>query len=162
MATGTAPALSQNHAVLGPASTQGGFQFWYLACFPDRIIAVRQGVGAFFLLSFAYGGLKAHFGLLGILVSWLVKGPVKNYRVKTEAQLGKLQPMQLQSKGNITYNASELKSITCTNVKKAFSAFQPKITLEMASGKSQTYLIPSTDFEPVCARLKQMYPYLFR
>lgn len=162
MATGTAPALSQNHVVLGPASTQGGFQFWYLACFPDRIIAVRQGMGAFFLLSFAYGGLKAHFGLLGILIGRLLKGPVEKFHAKTQAQLRGLQAGQLQTKANVVYEVSRLTSINCSNVKHAFSVFQPKIVIELAGGKRQTYLIPSSEFESASAQLKQIYPHLCR
>lgn len=162
MATGSAPALSQNRAVFGPASTQGGFQFWYLACLPDRIIAVRQGIGAFFLLSFAYGEIKMHFGLLGLLVGYLVKGPVKNFHQKTEMHLRSLQPSELQAKGNVVYSVSQLKSITCQNVKRAFSVFQPKITIEMASGKRQTYLIPTSEFESASRQLQQLYPHLFR
>jgi hypothetical protein len=50
---GVAPALAPNRIVLGPLSTQGGFQYWYLACFPDCVVALRQGIGAFFVLGMA-------------------------------------------------------------------------------------------------------------
>ena len=40
--TGVAPASAPGRVIAGPLSTQGGFQFWYLACFPDCIVAVQQ------------------------------------------------------------------------------------------------------------------------
>ena len=40
---------------VGPVISRGGFQYWYLACFPDSIIALRQSTGAFFMLGLCDG-----------------------------------------------------------------------------------------------------------
>src|ERR1700731_4742771 len=72
---GVAPALAPTRIVLGPLSSQGGFQYWYLACFPDCIVALRQGIGAFFVLGMSNDdgvSYPALFGLVGVLFNHLL------------------------------------------------------------------------------------------
>lgn len=157
--TGTAPALSQNRAILGPASTQGQFQYWYLACLPDSVIAVRQGIGAFFVLGMASGVLPPGFGLIGGMLGVLLSGRVKSFRQRTEASLQKSSINQLRVKGNIVYQVSQLKAITFKS--KGFgNLVLPDITFETMAGPKQKYGMQRPDFDKACVMLKQMYPHL--
>jgi hypothetical protein len=85
--TGVATALAPTRLVLGPVSTQSGLQYWYLACLPDCIVAVRQGIGAFFVLGMSNDDgvtYPALFGLVGVLVSHLLKPKALAYRQRME------------------------------------------------------------------------------
>src|SRR3954465_12034411 len=44
--TGVVAAKAPERAIVGPFMTQGGFQYSYIACFPDSIIMVPQGIGS--------------------------------------------------------------------------------------------------------------------
>lgn len=155
--TGTAPALSTSRAIIGPASTQGGFQYWYLACLPDSVIAVRQSIGAFFILGLSNGALPPIFGLVGGLLNMLVKGRVKSFRERTEAKLQSASASQLRVKGNIVLTKSQFKSITFKN--KSFGTLVlPDLTIETITGKKYKYAMQAPDFEKACAQMKQMYP----
>jgi hypothetical protein len=101
--SGLAPALAPTCLVLGPLSTQGGFQYWYLACFPDCIVAVRLGIGAFFVLGMSNDDGVTHpalFGLVGVLVNHLLKPKALAYRQRMEAMVQSGATSGLRSKPN--------------------------------------------------------------
>src|SRR5882672_10176114 len=111
---GVAPALAPNRIVLGPLSTQGGFQYWYLACFPDCIVALRQGIGAFFVLGMSNDdgvSYPASFGLVGVLVNHLLKPQARAYRQRMEAMVQNSPTSRLRTKPKVVYEVTQLKAI---------------------------------------------------
>jgi hypothetical protein len=73
--TGAAPKLASTGPVIGPVFNCGGLQYWYLACFPDAIVAVRHFMGAMFILGMANDDgatMHALFGLSSLLVNHLL------------------------------------------------------------------------------------------
>jgi len=157
-ATATTSAID----LVGPVTTQAGFQYWYLACFGDTIIAVRQGIGAFFMFGLANGAAPGVFGLLGALINILAKSSSAKYRQRTEAALVRTRKASLQSKPNVSYQISQLKSISFKDVKFGGGLVLPEIILEPMSGQKQKYGIQKADFDKACALLKERYPHLCR
>jgi hypothetical protein len=160
--TGIARAQTVTPAVIGPVSTQSGFQYWYLACFPDCIVAVRQGIGAFFAFGLLNGAVPGIFGALGALINVLVKGRAQDFRSRTEADLHRATVARLRVKGNILYSISQVKLLTFKNTKLGGSLILPDITIETANGKKQKYGVLRADFDKACDQLKQIYPQLCR
>jgi hypothetical protein len=159
---GAAAALATkpSRAIVGPLSTQSGFQYWYLACFPDCIVAVRQSIGAFFVFGMANGAAPSIFGLLGVLINHLVRGKVQGYRQRIEATLASTPTSRLRMKPNVVYQTMQLKSITFKPVKNGGGLILPDVILETKDGKKQKYGMQPADFDKACAQLKQMYPEL--
>ena len=155
--TGTAPATVPTRALVGPVLTQAGFQYWYLACFPDCIIAVRQGIWAGLCLAMTGTVPPAHLGLLGALLVGLMKGRGEKLRQQVEATLQSTPTSRLRAKPNSVYQTMQLRSIT-------FKAggfgtlITPDIILETKSGSKQKYGIQKPEFEKAGALMKQMYP----
>jgi hypothetical protein len=119
---GVAPALAPTRILLGPLSTQSGFQYWYLACFPDCIVALRQCIGAFFVLGMANDdgvSYPALFGLAGVLVNHLLKPKARAYRLHVEAMLQSSPTSRLRTKPNVVYEVTQLKAIECKTKKGA-------------------------------------------
>jgi hypothetical protein len=157
---GTAPALAPTRLVLGPLSTQGGFQYWYLACFPDCIVAVRQGIGAFFALGMANDDGVTYpllFGLAGILVNHLLKPKARAYRLRIEAMVQGTPTSRLRTKPNVAYDVAQLKAIIC-KAKKGAPLILPELILETKSGSKQKFGVRPAEFLKACEHLKQMYP----
>lgn len=155
--TGAAPAPTR--AILGPCATQAGFQYWYLACFPDCIVAVRQGIWSGLLLAMS-GTAPAH-GLIGGLAGYLLKEAGQKRRLKVEAGIAGMPTSSLQAKPNLTYRVSQLRSITFKS--KSFGTLiTPDITLETTDGAKQKFGIQKPDFEKARAQLQQMYSTLCR
>jgi len=153
---GAAPATTPAKVVVGPLTTQGGFQYWYLACFPDCIIAVRQGIGAFFALGLSSSAGHA-FGLLGALINYLAQKKAKVFRERTEATLKSTPSTRLCSKPNVVFRASELQVISY-KFKKGAPLILSDLTVETTTGSKQRYGINPVDFEKIQAQLQQMYP----
>jgi hypothetical protein len=161
---GTAPALAPTRLVLGPLSTQGGFQYWYLACLPDCIVAVRQGIGAFFVLGMANDEGVTHpalFGLLGILVSYLLKPKARAYRLRMEAMVQSTPISRLRTKPNVAYDVAQLKAIIC-KAKKGAPLILPELILETKSGGKQKFGVRPAEFLKACEHLEKMYPGLWK
>jgi hypothetical protein len=155
--TGTAPAAVPTRAVLGPVLTQAGFQYWYLACFPDCVIAVRQGIWAGLCLAMTGTVPPTHFGLLGVLLVSLMKGRGEKLRQQVEATLQSTPTSRLRMKPNLVYQTMQLRSITFKPG--GFGTLiTPDIILETKTGSKQKYGIQKPDFDKACAQLKQMYP----
>src|SRR5258708_528617 len=110
-AFGTAPPTTSSRALVGPLSTQSGFQYWYLACFPDCVVAVRQNIGAFFMFGMANGAAPSVFGLLGVLINHLVRGKVQGFRQRTEATLQSTPTSRLRMKPNVVDQTMDVRCI---------------------------------------------------
>jgi hypothetical protein len=156
--TGAAPAPAR--VIVGPLVTQAGFQYWYLACLPDCIVAVRQGIGAFFALGLSHNIAHA-FGLLGALVKHLLQPRAQSFRQQIEARLQSVSAAQLRTKPNIVFPVSQLRSITY-KAKKGAPLFMSDFALEAMTGRKTTYGIAPADFEKIISQLKQMYPTLVK
>jgi hypothetical protein len=161
---GVAPALAPTRIVLGPLSTQGGFQYWYLACFPDCIVALRQGMGAFFVLGMANDdgvSYPALFGLVGVLVNHLLKPKARAYRLRMEAMVQSSPTSRLRTKPNLVYEVTQLKAIKC-KAKKGAPLILSELILETKSGSKQKFGVRPAEFKKACEHLKPMYPGLFQ
>jgi len=158
------PASTPSPAIelVGPVSTQGGFQYWYLVCMADTIVAVRQGIAAFFMFGLSNGAIPPVFGLIGGLLTYLVQGKSKKYRQQTEASLLRMRKATLQTKPNVTYQLEQVKSISFKDVKNGGNLILPDIILEMMNGSKQKYAIQKGDFDKARAVLEQRYPHLCR
>jgi hypothetical protein len=161
---GAAPALAPTRLVLGPLSTQGGFQYWYLACLPDCIVAVRQGIGAFFVLGMSNDvgvTYPALFGLVGVLVNHLLKPKALAYRQRMEAMVQSGLTSGLRSKPNVVYEVTQLKAIIC-KAKKGAPLILPELILETKSGSKQKFGVRPAEFLKACEHLEQVYPGLWK
>ena len=162
--SGVAPALAPIRLVLGPVSTQSGFQYWYLACFPDCIVAVRQGIGAFFVLGMSNDDRlpqPALFGLVGVLVNHLLKPKALAYRQRMEAMVQSTPTSQLRTKPNVAYDVTQLKAIIC-KAKKGAPLILSELILETKSGSKQKFAMRPAEFRKACEHLGQMYPGLWK
>jgi hypothetical protein len=161
---GVAPALAPRGFILGPLSTQSGFQYWYLACFPDSIVAVRQGIAAFFVLGMANDDGVSHpalFGLLGVLINHVLKPKAQAYRQRMEAMVQSAPTSRLRTKPNVAYEVTQLKAIIC-KAKKGAPLILPELILETKSGTKQKFGVRPAEFKRACEHLKQMYPGLWQ
>lgn len=156
---GTGVASAPTRSIIGPCLTQAGFQYWYLACFPDCIVAVRQGMWSGLLLAMSGTVPPAHLGLLGYLLVLAMKGRGQKRRQQVEAEVAATPTSRLQMKPNLVYQMTELRSITLKAV--GFGTLiTPNIILEMKTGSKQKFGIQKPDFEKACEQLKQIYPAL--
>jgi hypothetical protein len=157
---GTAPAMAPTGTVIGPLSTQGGFQYWYLACFPDSIVAVRQGMGAMFVLAMASDDglmMPGLFGLAGVLINHLLKPKARAYRLQVETMLRNTPTSRLRLKPNIAYEITQLRTIKCV-AKRGAPIILSELILETKSGAKQKYGVHPAEFKKACQYLKQTYP----
>jgi hypothetical protein len=97
--TGAATGLAPTRLIVGPLSTPGGFQYWYLACFPDCVVAVQQSIGAFFVLGMSNSAGGA-FGLIGIVIKSLLQPRAQAFRQRIEAALQSTSSARLQVEGD--------------------------------------------------------------
>jgi len=157
--TGVAPATAPARVIVGPLSTQAGFQFWYLACFPDCIVAVQQSMAAFFMLGMSNDRSRGAFGLLGLLVNHLLKPRAQAFRQRIEATLRSTPSARLRGKPNVVYQTTQLTAIHY-KLKRGAPFVTSDLVLETKAGRKQRYGIFPPDFEKVYPQLKQMYPEL--
>jgi hypothetical protein len=156
------PALAPAGVIIGPLVTHGGSRYWYLACFPDAIVAVRQGLGAVFVLGMANDDglmMPGLFGLAGLLVNHLLKPKARVFRLRMETTLRNTPTSQLHSKPNIVHDVAQLKAIKCV-AKKGAPLILPELILESKNGNKQKFGVRPAEFKKACEYLKQMYPAL--
>jgi hypothetical protein len=159
---GVAPALVPTSNVIGPLFTRGGSQFWYLACFPDSIVALRQGIGAVLLLGMANDdglAMTGLFGLSGVLINHLLIPKARAHRLRVEALVRNTPTSRLRSKPNVVYEVAQLEAVKCV-AKKGTPLILPELVLETRSGSKRKYGVRPAEFKRACQYLKQMYPAL--
>jgi hypothetical protein len=159
--TGVVAAKAPERVIVGPFMTQGGFQYSYMACFPDSIIMVPQGIGSSLLLGMS-NSVAPLFGLLGaLLVHFLAKRGQKR-RQEIESGLARTPAIRLRVKPNTVYQLAEVNGISFKRGKfaRAGSLFTPDIILEFSNGSKKKVGIQGPDFEKACGQLQQMYPNL--
>jgi hypothetical protein len=160
-ASGIALAPAPTRALIGPVQTQAGFQFWYLACFPDCIVAVRQGIFTGLLLSMSGNIAHVRFAGLGHLMTELLNDRANKKRRQVEAGMANIPTSRLRMEPNRVFEVAQLRSITLDG--RSFAGvITPDIVFETTSGSQQKYGIRKPDFEKASAQLKQMYPSLFK
>jgi hypothetical protein len=160
----TAPAPVPTRAIVGPVLTQAGFQYWYLACFPDCVVAVRQGIWDGLMLAMSGTGTPKvpalYAGALGVLVMHLLKGRGQKVRQRAEMTLQSTPTSRLRLKPNVVYQTMQLRSISFKRSKFAVpgSIVTSDVIFETKSGGKQKYGVQPLDFDKSCEQLKQMYP----
>jgi hypothetical protein len=161
---GAAPALAPTRVLIGPVFSHGGLRYWYLACFPDSIVALRQGFGASLVLGMANDDgvpMRGLWGNAALLVNHVLKPRARKYRLRAEAMMGNTPTSQLRLKPNVVYDVTELKVIKCI-AKKGAPLILPELVLETKTGGRQMYGVRPDEFKRACELLKQMYPGVWR
>src|SRR6267142_2269027 len=105
-----APATSPSRTIVGPFLTSAGFQYWYLACLPDCVVAVPQGMWTGMMLALS-NSVPPIFGLLGALLVHLGSRRGQKLRVQIEATLQSTPDSQLRMNPNTVFPIAELRSI---------------------------------------------------
>jgi hypothetical protein len=157
---GAAPALAPTGVLIGPVFNQGGLQYWYLACFPDCIVALRQGIGAIFILGMANDdglAMTGLFGISGVLINHLLIPKARAHRLQVEAMVRNTPMSRLRSKPNVVHEVTQLKAIKCV-AKKGAPFILPELILETRSGSKKLYGVRPAEFKKACQHLRQMYP----
>ena len=154
--SGAALAPTPARIIVGPVSTQAGFQYWYLACFPDCVIAVQQSIAAFFALGMSHSGRGA-VSPVNFLVQRLLQPSAQAFRQRIESALQSTPRERLLAKPNVVYPATQLKAMLYQN-KKGAPLILSDLVLETNTGSRQRYGIVPADFERVYLQLKGMYP----
>ncbi len=148
--------------IVGPFLTSAGFQYWYLACFSDCIVAVPQGIWTGLTLAMSNSIPPIVFGLLGGLLVHFAAKRGQKLRQQIEATLTKSPASLLRLKPNTAYPKAQLRSIAFKGAKFARAGagalITPDIILETTNGKNQKFGIQGPDFEKACGQMKQMYP----
>jgi hypothetical protein len=159
--TGFAPATAPSRTIVGPFCTSLGFQYWYLACLPDCIVAIPQGIWTGMMLAMS-NSLPPMFGLLQAVIVLLASKRGQTLRTEIEAKLQSTPDSQLRSKPNTIILLSQVRSISFKGSKfaPAGSLITPDIIFETMDGKKIKYGIQGPDFEKACTQLRQMYPQL--
>lgn len=161
---GFAPATSPTRAIVGPVSTAFGFRCWYLACFPDVIMAVPQSFFAAVAFVFSSETRPIVFGVLQQLIADLITGPGRRLRSQRAATLSRTPESQIRSTPNVAIPVAQIRSISFkTGLMASHNAVvTPEIILETVEGKKRIYGALAQDFEKAQAQLLQMYPHLCR
>jgi hypothetical protein len=161
--TGVAPATAPSRAIVGPCVTSLGFQYWYLACLPEAIVAVPQGIWTGLMLAMS-NSVAPRLGLVQALVVMLASKRGQTLRASIEPMLQNMPDSRLRSKPNTVILTNQLRSITFKRSKFAAAGalITPDIILETRNGKKQTYGIQNPDFDRACEQLLQMYPQLVK
>jgi hypothetical protein len=159
--TGAAPATTPSRAIVGPFFTASGFKYWYLACLPDCIVAVPQGLWTSIMLAMSNNVASiAMFGLLGGLAS----GRGHSLHARMLATLPNTPDSQLRMKPNTVFQIAQVRAIHFKGGKFAHapagSLITPDIIFEFKGGGKQKYGVHGPDFQKSCAQLQQMYPNL--
>jgi hypothetical protein len=151
---GVAPARIANRSIVGPFFTAAGFRGWYLACFPDSIVPVPQGLTGFWL---AVSGFNLPIRGMGSLLANVMYGYGPRLRERTEATLADTPDSQLRE--HVGIPISQIHCIVFHRGKFGKSGLvTPSIILETANRGSLEYGVTLPDFERVRTQLQQMYP----
>ena len=154
--SGAALAPAPARIIVGPVSTKAGFQYWYLACFPECVVAVQQSIAAFFALGMSHSSRGAA-SPISFLVQRLVQPSTQAFRQRIESALQSTPKERLLAKPNVVYPATQLKAMIHQK-KKGAPLILSDLVLETTAGSRQRYGINSADFEKVSSQLNQMYP----
>jgi hypothetical protein len=158
--TGFAPATS-GRAIVGPVCTSLGSRYWYLSCFPDVFIAVRQPFFTGLAFALSSDNRPLVFGVMNQLVADIVTKPGRRLRKQVPARLERMSDSQLRSRPNTTIPISQLRSIVFKSSPLArFGLVFPEIILETTTGKKHVYGLMNTNFDQACSQIRQMYPHL--
>ncbi|HEY4905024.1 MAG TPA: hypothetical protein VIH89_16235 [Candidatus Sulfotelmatobacter sp.] len=159
--TGFAFAPAATPAFVGPVKTRAGFQYWYLACFPDCVIAVRQGALTGLLLGLSGPIPRARFAGLGYFtMAFLMKrGNAKRRQV--EADLPNIPTSRLRMEPNLVFAVAQLRSIAIKGGEFA-GVVIPDLILETSNGSLHNFGIPPKELPIVSAQLQKMYPALYK
>jgi hypothetical protein len=159
MASPGAAIASSTREIVGPVFTSAGFQYWYLDCYPDCVVAIPQGAltGLFMAMS---NSVALHLGLLGALIVSLMRGRGQILRQQCVAAIEATPTSRLRAKPNQVCQVSQLRSIRFKPVKNGGGLISPDIIFELKTGRKQKYGIQAPDFENACRQLKQLYPEL--
>jgi hypothetical protein len=106
VSAGAAPATTPSRAIVGPFFTASGFKYWYLACLPDCIVAVPQGLWTSIMLAMS-NNVAPIFGLLGGLAS----GRGHSLHARIAATLPSTPDSQLRMKPNTVFQIAQLRAI---------------------------------------------------
>jgi hypothetical protein len=155
--TGFARSSKPSQALIGPLLTQSGFQYWYLVCTQDCMIAVRQKIWAGLLLAASNSLAPVHMGVLGYLLRKLLPAQARKYRQKLEIEIPRIPGSRLRSMPNMVFDTVQLNSITL-KPKKFGGLGRPDIILEMRDGKTQKFGIEKVDYGKAVEQLQLMYP----
>jgi hypothetical protein len=161
--TGFAPAPLPEREIVGPCLTSGGFQYFYLVCFSDCVIAVPLGIWTGLMVALSRSAGPPVLGLLWALLIALGAKRGQKLQKQTESDLARTPSARLRAKPNTVYLKSQLRSITLKHSKFAVpgSLLTPDIILETQSRKKKFGIHPA-DFAKASEQLKQMYPDLCR
>ena len=151
-----APASTPARIIVGPVSTQAGLQYWYLACFPDYVIAVQQSMAAFFVLGMSHAG-RDSVTPISYLAQRFLQPRTQSYRRRIENTLRTAPRERLMRKPNVVYPATQLKAIVHAR-KNGEPLFLSDLIFETTNGDRQRYGIVSADFERIYPQLEEMYP----
>lgn len=142
--------------MIGPMFTAAGLRGWYLACYPDCIVAMPQGWTGFWL---AVSNIQPPIRGMGSLLANLVYGFGKRLRSRTEAALAVMSDSQVREHKAIP--VSQLRAVVFQRGKFAKTGLAtPSIILETTEPGPQEYGINLPDFAKACAQLQEMYPKL--
>jgi hypothetical protein len=154
-----APAATP--AFVGPVKAHAGFRYWYLACFHDCLIAVRQGVLTGLLLGLSGPIPRARFAGLGYLTmtSLMKRGNAKRRQV--EADLPTIPTSRLRMDPNLIFEIAQLRSIVVKRGGFAGVVILDLI-LETSQGSRHKFGIPPKELPGVSTQLQKMYPALYK
>jgi hypothetical protein len=149
-----APARIANRSIVGPFFTAAGFRGWYLACFPDSIVPISQGLNGLWL---AVSGFNLPIHGMGSLLANLMYGYGPRLRKRTEATLADTPDSRLRERVGIPM--SQIHRIVFHRGRFAKSGLvTPSIILETTNRGPLEYGVNLPDLERVCIQLQQMYP----
>ena len=160
--TAFATASTGNRVIVGPASTAFGFKCWYLVCFHDAIVAVRQSLPTAAAMAYSTDKRLKVYGALAQLFMDTLTSPGRRMRQQIPARLQIVPDSQLRSRPNVVIPTSQVRFIILKSSKIARygTVVTPEINLEMKTGKKLVYGIYVWDFEKVCSQMWQTYPQL--
>ena len=161
---GAAPALAPTRAMIRPVFSHGGLRYWYLACSPDSIVALRQGLGASIALGLANDDgvpMRGLWGNAALVVNRLPKPKARAYRLRAEAMTRNTPTSRLRTTPNVVYDVTELKAIKCV-AKKGAPLVLPELVFETKTGGRQMYGVRPDEFKRACELLRQMFPGLWQ
>ena len=131
-----------------------GFREWYLACFPDSIVPLPQGLSGFWRAVLHFNLPIRRMGSLYWRTSCNDYGP--RLRKRTEATLADTPDSQIREHAGIPL--SQIRSIVFHRGKFARSGLvTPSIILETTNRGPLEYGVNLPDFERACAQLQEMY-----
>ena len=144
---------------MGPTFTAFGFKCWYLVCFQDAIVGVRQNFLKTAALAYSTDNRPKLYAFYHRLFWDLLTYPGRRLRKQIPPTLQTVPDSQLRSTPNVVIPISQVRSLVMKSGNLARYS-TPEINIEMNTGKKLIYGIWGGDFERVCGQLWQTYPQL--